>query len=187
MNNFKDIQNALEIWKKERHLEDKGQLEGYAANMTEELSELLRALTSNDEHLIIDALCDMVVFSLNLNILDKAYLNLLDYNIRDEKLVVNYDEKYFKIVDSTTMLIRIAHRIKYNDMQCKDILIVHVSDLLDAIVKQIMSLGYCPYKVMEETIKEINDRTGHYDDNIKKFVKDKKDTYYKADYSKCKH
>ncbi|MCZ6166047.1 hypothetical protein O6B98_08255 [Campylobacter ureolyticus] len=43
---------------------------------------------------------------------------------------------------------------------------------------------------MLETIKEISSRTGHYDENIHKFVKNKSDEakskWYKADYDKCK-
>ena len=43
---------------------------------------------------------------------------------------------------------------------------------------------------MLETIKEISSRTGYYDENIHKFVKDTSDEakakWYKADYEKCK-
>ena len=43
---------------------------------------------------------------------------------------------------------------------------------------------------MLETIKEISSRTGLYDQNIHKFVKNKSDEakskWYKADYDKCK-
>ena len=50
--------------------------------------------------------------------------------------------------------------------------------------------GYDPYKAMNETIKEISSRTGHFDPSINKFVKDKSPEaqakWYKADYSKAK-
>lgn len=50
--------------------------------------------------------------------------------------------------------------------------------------------GYDPFKAMNETIKEISSRTGHFDPYINKFVKDKSPEaqalWYKADYSKAK-
>lgn len=52
------------------------------------------------------------------------------------------------------------------------------------------SYGYDPFKAMDETIKEISSRTGHFDDTINKFVKDKSpeamSRWYKADYSKAR-
>ena len=56
--------------------------------------------------------------------------------------------------------------------------------------KEVTEMGYNFYECMLETIKEISSRTGHYDKNIHKFVKNKSDEavkkWYKADYSKCK-
>jgi len=52
--------NELKEWREERGLQNKvGNIE---ANIAEELTELLRATTVEDK---IDALCDMIVFSVN--------------------------------------------------------------------------------------------------------------------------
>lgn len=51
---------SLEQWREERGLQNTvGNIEG---NLCEELTELLRATTTEDK---IDALCDMIVFSVN--------------------------------------------------------------------------------------------------------------------------
>ncbi len=50
----------LEIWRQERGLQNKAG--NYAGNLAEELTELLRAETIEDE---IDAMADMIVFSIN--------------------------------------------------------------------------------------------------------------------------
>lgn len=50
-----------------------------------------------------------------------------------------------------------------------------------------LKLGYNPIKVFEEGLKEINDRTGAYDAQVGKWVKQpKKENAYKADYSKAR-
>ena len=55
-----DIFGELKIWREERGLQDTvGNIEG---NLAEELTELLRATTTEDK---VDALCDMIVFSVN--------------------------------------------------------------------------------------------------------------------------
>ena len=60
-------------------------------------------------------------------------------------------------------------------------------DICVYAIGAIMKLGYDPIKVFEEGLKEINDRTGSYDQKVGKWVKEpKKPNAYKADYSKAK-
>ena len=56
-------------------------------------------------------------------------------------------------------------------------------DIIVFATGAIAKLGYDPSKAMNETLLEIEDRTGKMIDG--KFVKDKKENAYKADYSKC--
>ena len=50
-----------------------------------------------------------------------------------------------------------------------------------------MKLGFDPVKVFDEGLREINDRTGEYDETVGKWVKNKtKENPYKADYSKAR-
>ena len=60
-------------------------------------------------------------------------------------------------------------------------------DICVYAIGAMMKLGYDPMKVFEEGLKEINERTGAYDAQVGKWVKQsKKDNAYKADYSKAK-
>ena len=65
-----------------------------------------------------------------------------------------------------------------------------IDSLFDECVYAIgamLKLGYDPIKVFEEGLKEINDRTGSYDAQVGKWVKNKpRENPYKADYSKAK-
>ncbi len=68
-----------------------------------------------------------------------------------------------------------------------------IDSLADRIVFSVgamLKLGYDPRKVMDETLKEIESRTGAYNPEQDKWVKDTsneaKAKWYKADYSKCK-
>ena len=65
-----------------------------------------------------------------------------------------------------------------------------IDSLFDECVYAIgamLKLGYHPIKVFEEGLKEINDRTGAYDAQVGKWVKQpKKENAYKADYSKAR-
>ena len=65
-----------------------------------------------------------------------------------------------------------------------------IDSLFDECVYAIgamLKLGYDPIKVFEEGLKEINERTGEYDQKVGKWVKgEKKPNAYKADYSKAK-
>jgi len=60
-------------------------------------------------------------------------------------------------------------------------------DICVYAIGAIMKLGYEPIKVFDEGLKEINERTGAYDAEVGKWVKQpKKENAYKADYSKAK-
>ena len=70
--------------------------------------------------------------------------------------------------------------------------IAHDNDKVDAYfdicvyaIGAMMKLGYDPIKVFKEGLKEINERTGAYDAQVGKWVKQpKKQNAYKADYSR---
>lgn len=62
--------------------------------------------------------------------------------------------------------------------------------LIFTCINTIEGLGFDYFKCMQETIKEISSRTGKYDDEAKKWIKDTSDEakakWYKADYSNMK-
>ena len=60
-------------------------------------------------------------------------------------------------------------------------------DICVYAIGAMLKLGYDPMKVFEEGLKEINERTGAYDEKVGKWCKgEKKPNAYKADYSRCK-
>ena len=65
-----------------------------------------------------------------------------------------------------------------------------LSDIIVFAKTEILKFGYNPDKVQKETFKEINSRTGAWDEKSGKWLKDKtpeaKKLWYKADYSNCK-
>jgi len=68
-----------------------------------------------------------------------------------------------------------------------------IDSLADRVVFSVgamLKLGYDPQKVMEEVLKEINSRVGHFDEKEGKFIKDTspeaKANWYKANYKIAK-
>lgn len=211
-----NILTELEKWREARKLSIESQREGYIRNVMEELGELadaIKVLTnyktidgsllttyckypdafeSKDgteildreklrsiygESAYIDALCDIVVFAGNCvykEKFDKAYipwetLEELGIDISETALLKGllgntYDMTY----DPTTMLPSLYSF-------CRDL----------AAKK-----GYDFFKCMQETLKQINSRTGKWNDELNKWVKDTspeaKAKEYQADFDKCK-
>ena len=65
-----------------------------------------------------------------------------------------------------------------------------LADIVVFAMVEMTKMRYHPDKVMIEAHKEINSRTGAWDENIQKWVKNKspeaKKLWYKADFSDCK-
>lgn len=65
-----------------------------------------------------------------------------------------------------------------------------MADIIVFAYGEMAKYGYHGDKVMDEVIKEISSRTGSYNEEAKKWLKDKSPEaqakWYKADFSKCK-
>lgn len=153
------IQSLLRDWRDERHLDTQKQNANLEANLLEEVVEYLRA---KDEYEEVDALCDIIVFSLNSleDDIDLSIDNILIFEI-----------PYTNI---RNIVIEVADFIKDKDgirvltpFQEKQAIV----RIIKRTCKMIEELGYNPYKCLLETIKEISSRTGEWNDTIKKFVK----------------
>ena len=66
----------------------------------------------------------------------------------------------------------------------KEMMVDAFADIIVFSVGAIYKLGYNTDKVMQEVQKELNDRTGKLIDG--KFIKDRKDNRYIADFTDCK-
>ena len=166
--NLTEIYKGLDEWRAERGITAESQKAGYIVNVMEEFGELSQALRGLEiesvrktaEREIIDALCDIAVFTINAGA-----------DIRDEYKPLS--------IDTTNT---------FSDFNC---LLLYTSTfdfkkiLLNCAVL-CEHYGYNFELAMLETIKEISSRTGSYDENAKKWVKDTSDEakakWYKANY-----
>ena len=165
-----ELQELLKQWRDERHLTIESQRNGLIGNLCEEMAEYYRATNESKK---IDALCDMSVFC----------INSLSKSIKEIKAKAKQNFFLGKI----EKLYSVDVCINRNDLDKLDSQLYY---FIDIIQSEIEEMGYDFYECMLETIKEISSRTGHYDENIHKFVKDKSDEavrkWYKADYGKCR-
>lgn len=113
----------------------------FKVNYTKELLEFFEAERDSDEYEMIDALCDMCVVSMNAGI---------DYREGDiDKLLIMGTINLHSITPSNVLSDR---NIGY-------------------IVAMLQLKGYDPYKCLLETIKELNTRTGAWNDQEGKWCK----------------
>ena len=167
-----EIYAQLEAWRAERKITAESQKEGYIINIMEEFGELSQALRGLEfentrrvaEHEIIDALCDIAIFTIN------AWSD-----IRDEYKPLS--------IDTTNT---------FSDLNCL-LLYTSTFDFKKILLNCAVLCEHYGFNfelAMLETIKEISSRTGSYDEKAKKWVKDSSDQarakWYKADYERAR-
>lgn len=193
--NLTEIYKGLDEWRAERKITAKSQKEGYLVNVMEELGELsqarryydralicecsyCKAIKKKAEHEIIDALCDISVFTIN------AGADIpCDFKVTQIQPNANYSIN----AELNFLIERITHfnkAIIFGDYP-KDTAI-YFNSILDKCADICEQYGFDFQIAMLETIKEISSRTGAYDENAKKWVKDESDEakakWYKANY-----
>ncbi|EAH6799131.1 hypothetical protein EI892_01460 [Campylobacter coli] len=152
---FNQIKERLTQWRQERHLTYENQQVGFLGNVYEELSEYFRAKNDLEK---IDALCDIVIFC----------FNSFDLEFKEMGKIYDCDATKISIVDITDDLTYTTAKFMRKDF--KDFnniyrLVFNCKHLCE-------NLGFNFYQCMLETIKEIESRTGFYDDELNKFIKD---------------
>lgn len=170
---FNLIKERLAQWRQERHLTYENQKEGFLGNVFEEVSEYFRA---KDDLERVDALCDIVVFC----------FNAFDLKFKEMVKINDYDTTKISIVEITDDLTYTTAKFMRKDFEYFN----NIYGLVFNCENLCKNLGFDFYKCMLETIKEIESRTGKYDNKLKKFVKDTSDEakakWYKADYESCR-
>lgn len=206
-----EIYKGLKAWRHERGITAESQKAGYIINIMEEFGELSQALRDYEkikngeralragifdikstlgemtifegatkgeieitlekvEHEIIDALCDISVFTINAGADIPCYNKPTRLELEP---CLSLDNLLKEIAD---------HQRCFNG-----ITLCYVLGVCASLCYQ---YGFDFQKAMEETIKEISSRTGAYDENAKKWVKDESDEakskWYKADYNKAR-
>ena len=189
-----EIYKGLKAWRHERGITAESQKEGYIVNVMEELGELATALREYErfskpsypysknkkyaEHGIIDALCDICVFTINAG---------ADIPCDFKATQIQPNANYSINAELNFLIERITHfnkAIIFGDYP-KDTAI-YFNSILDKCADICENYGFNFEIAMLETIKEISSRTGSYDEVSKKWVKDESDEakakWYKADY-----
>ncbi|EAM0727094.1 hypothetical protein D3071_10095 [Campylobacter coli] len=153
---FNEIKERLAKWREERRLTYENQQTGFLGNVYEELSEYFRA---KDDLERVKALCDIAVFCFNVN----------DVKFSNYECYMKSDKVDFEIFDIASQINSIAiYKANFEIDSVKVIL----DTLIALLHKKCESLKFDFYKCMLQTIKEIESRTGFYDDELNKFIKD---------------
>ena len=182
--NLNEIYKGLDEWRAERKITTESQKEGYIINIMEELGELASALrdyerfsvTGQDtakkqkaEHEIIDALCDISVFTINAGA-----------DIPCENKISVIEKNIFQTYRTYETLLNVCggYSVGFNAYA--------FNGVLRTCAVLCYKLGFDFQIAMDETIKEISSRIGAYDEKAKKWVKDTSDEakakWYKANY-----
>lgn len=192
--NLSEVYAGLKAWRHERGITAQSQKEGYIINIMEELGELSQALRDFEkfskhdcpyceidkqkaEHGIVDALCDISVFTINAG---------ADLPCEIKPLSIEPKGGLFSVAD---IFVAIADFIRSDD-NSSPFDYFDFALILKYCASVCESYGYNFELAMLETIKEINSRTGSYNKNAKKWVKDTSPEaqakWYKADYEKAR-
>ena len=148
---FNEIKSRLADWREERHLTYENQQKGFLGNIFEEVSEYFRA---KDDYERIDAICDIAVF----------FFNAYDFSFKHFKYEEIERDNIIEDIISDFSISICGNKIhRFEEWAYKT---------LCKIECLISNLGFDFFECMLETIKEIESRTGYYDDKIGKFVKD---------------
>ena len=184
-----EIYKGLKAWRHERGITAQSQKEGYLVNVMEELGELATALREYErfskpsypypknkkyaEHGIIDALCDISVFTINAWADIPCELKRTEIELRKSSLDADYILK--QMVEKCARL----SYFEWGETSAFNIILINCAYLCE-------HYGFNFQIAMDETIKEISSRTGAYDENAKKWVKDTsleaKAKWYQANY-----
>ena len=186
------IYAQLKAWRGERKITAKSQKEGYIINIMEEFGELSAALRDYErfskpsypypknkkyaEHGIIDALCDIAIFTINAGA-DIGEVKRTEIELKKSSLDADYILK--QMVEKCA---RFSY-FEWREAKSFNIILINGAYLCEYY-------GFNFEIAMLETIKEISSRTGSYDEVSKKWIKDEsweaQTKWYKADYNKAR-
>lgn len=190
--NFKE---ELAKWREERSITLESQLPGLTSNLLEEVTELSRATELVD---VIDAMLDYNVFLANAiegieidPILDPEIVKEIEEKHKKLPIMTNEDLALYKKSLISLLLEGIRASIAITMPNIKQEHIDSFTEYLNGIIINIKSsitlLNYDYAKCLEEVMKAIHTRKGHWDSTISKFVKDKvQPDRYEPDYTNCK-
>lgn len=190
--NFKE---ELAKYREKRSITLESQLPGLTSNLLEEVTELSRATELVD---VIDAMLDYNVFLANAiegididPVLDPEIVKEIEEKHKKLSVITNEDLALYKKSLISLLLEGIRASIAISMPNIKQEHIDSFTEYLNGIIINIKSsitlLNYDYAKCLEEVMKAIHTRKGHWDSTISKFVKDKvQPDRYEPDYTNCK-
>lgn len=190
-----DFKEELTKWREERSITLDSQLPGLTSNLLEEVTELSRATELVD---VIDAMLDYNVFLANAiegididPVLDPEILKEIEEKHKKLSVMTQEDLALYKKSLISLLLEGIRASIAITMPNIKQEHIDSFTEYLNGIIINIKSsitlLNYDYAKCLEEVMKAIHTRKGHWDSTICKFVKDKvQPDRYEPDYTNCK-
>lgn len=190
-----DFKEELTKWREERSITLDSQLPGLTSNLLEEVTELSRATELVD---VIDAMLDYNVFLANAiegididPVLDPEIVKEIEEKHKKLSVMTNEDLALYKKSLISLLLEGIRASIAITMPNIKQEHIDSFTEYLNGIIINIKSsitlLNYDYAKCLEEVMKAIHTRKGHWDSTISKFVKDKvQPDRYEPDYTNCK-
>lgn len=186
--NLTEIYKGLDEWRAERKITAESQKDGYIINIMEEFGELASALrdyeessvTKQDvakkqkaEYGIIDALCDISVFTINAGVDIPTPVKRTEIEFKKSSLNADYILK--QMVEKCVQF----SYFEWGEASAFNIILINCAYLCE-------HYGYNFEIAMLETIKEISSRTGSYNEATKKWEKDTSDEartkWYSANY-----
>lgn len=189
------FKEELTKWREERSITLESQLPGLTSNLLEEVTELSRATELVD---VIDAMLDYNVFLANAiegididPVLDPEILKEIEEKHKKLSVMTQEDLALYKKSLISLLLEGIRASIAITMPNIKQEHIDSFTEYLNGIIINIKSsitlLNYDYAKCLEEVMKAIHTRKGHWDSTISKFVKDKiQPDRYEPDYTNCK-
>ncbi|WP_086333950.1 hypothetical protein [Campylobacter vicugnae] len=158
----------LKEWRRERNISSQMQRDNFITLIQEELREYYEAKNVEEQ---IDALSDMAVVAINCS---------------KSSAPIFFPGGYKDIVTNDKVSFGVAiDKIKELDFDDSEIM-----KFLILIANKIEELGYDFILCLHETVKEISSRTGHWDKEKGKWIKntseEAKKMWYKANYKKCR-
>ena len=190
-----DFKEELAKYREKRSITLESQLPGLTSNLLEEVTELSRATELVD---VIDAMLDYNVFLANAiegididPILDPEIVKEIEEKHKKLSVMTKEDLALYKKSLISLLLEGIRASIAITMPNIKQEHIDSFTEYLNGIIINIKSsitlLNYDYAKCLEEVMKAIHTRKGHWDSTISKFVKDKtQPDRYEPDYTNCK-
>lgn len=150
--------------------------------LIEELGEVNKEFIKGDIDAAVGEITDLIVFSVNAELLIECGACLFDYDVLPKKTYKSDKE----IVRELLRLVNNCGNSALFDCH-PQYLANNYFDLIDGCCECIKSLGYSPEIALEQTVLKIESRRGAWNDLIGKWAKEKnQEDVYKPDYSLAK-